>query len=104
MSVHKQQREEAISEALDELNHAFPRLQILEEITPKPKLHSLVAEIYSLVISFARETTEYFQRSSLGKMVAFMQHVFVAKSTLSRTCKRRFAATKTEIRDYREDS
>ena len=60
VAVHKQRREEAIEEALDELAYAFPRLGTLQRIRPKDSVRSLIVEVFELVIVFCRETIEYF--------------------------------------------
>jgi len=59
VAVHKKQREDAIEEALEELACAFPRLQVLQNIHPSTKLQEMIPAVYSLVIVWSRETTEY---------------------------------------------
>lgn len=60
VAVHKDQREEAIEDALEELAYAFPRLEVLQSLQPSERLQELIADVFGLVIKFARETAAYF--------------------------------------------
>lgn len=60
VAAHKDQREEAIEDALEELTYAFPRLEILQSLQPSDRLQELIADVFGLVIKFARETAAYF--------------------------------------------
>ncbi|KAL9082220.1 MAG: hypothetical protein Q9165_008928, partial [Trypethelium subeluteriae] len=83
VAVHKQQREEAIAEALEELAYAFPRLDMLQKVRPKDSLRTLIVEVFALVISFCRETIDYFAQKLRRLKNAFSPNVLKMK-TVSR--------------------
>ncbi|PPJ51253.1 hypothetical protein CBER1_08182 [Cercospora berteroae] len=58
--VHKDKRENDIEDALEELTYAFPRLAMLRSLQPSDRLQDLIADVFGLVVKFARETTDYF--------------------------------------------
>jgi hypothetical protein len=60
VAVIKQRREESIEEVLEELAHAFPRINTLQELRPGTQLKMLVVDIFKLAITFCRETIAYF--------------------------------------------
>ena len=72
VTVHKQQREEAIEEAIEELTYQFPRLETLRRLEPKESLRRLIAEVFELVIRFCRESIDYFasRHGRLGQAVS----------------------------------
>ena len=60
VAVHKQRREEAIEEALEELTYAFPRLATLQELEPSFTLKGPIARSFALVVQFCRESIAYY--------------------------------------------
>lgn len=68
VAVKKAERDELIEEVLEELAHAFPRLNILEHIEPRDSLRSLMIGAFDLTIRFCRQTTEYCTGRSLRRM------------------------------------
>lgn len=73
MAVHKQQREDSIEQALQELAYAFPRLQTLQRPNQKDSLRTLLADVCGLVIEFCRETAEGLApRGSLRRLASAM--------------------------------
>jgi hypothetical protein len=60
IAVHKQAREEALEDALEELACAFPRFEILERVRRTDSLRLLIVEVFELVILFCREAIAYF--------------------------------------------
>ncbi|KAL9024102.1 MAG: hypothetical protein Q9196_006758, partial [Gyalolechia fulgens] len=64
VAVHKEQQEETIEDAIEELALNFPRLEILSGIYPSARIRELVAKVYKEVILFARASASYYQQSS----------------------------------------
>jgi hypothetical protein len=67
VAVLKEQQEDVIEEALEELGPNFPRLENLDHIYPSTRIRELVVLIYKDVIKFARESAPYYQQSSTSK-------------------------------------
>ena len=72
VAAKKQQREEKIEEALEELGYAFPRLQTLSKLQPNESLRGLILEVFEMSIVFCREIIDYFASRSrrLGQAVS----------------------------------
>ncbi|KXT00823.1 hypothetical protein AC578_2975 [Pseudocercospora eumusae] len=72
VAAHKSQREEAIEEAMEELSFACPRLRILTGLNPSIRLQELIADVFGLIIIFARESTEYYLSRTLRFKESFV--------------------------------
>jgi hypothetical protein len=81
IAMHKQQREDAIEDALEELSYAFPRLNTLRELKPKASLRALLVEVFALVILFCRDTIDYFSKR-IGRLVAALSPKELKMKTL----------------------
>ena len=68
VAVRKAEREDLIEEVLEELAHAFPRLNILEHIEPKDSIRALMIGAFEMTIQFCRRTTEYCTARSLQRV------------------------------------
>ncbi|KAH6621736.1 hypothetical protein C7974DRAFT_414441 [Boeremia exigua] len=68
VAVNKAEREEFIEEVLEELAHAFPRLNVLEHIEPRDSLRALMIGAFEVTIYFCRRTTEYCMASSVKRI------------------------------------
>ena len=68
VAIKKAERGELIEEVLEELAHAFPRLNTLEHTEPRNSLRSLMIGAFDLMIWFYRQTTEYNTVRSLWRM------------------------------------
>ena len=64
VAVRKQQKEDGLEDALEELRFAFPRLNTLHRLGPNVQMKELIAKVFAEVIVFARETTEYYHSKS----------------------------------------
>lgn len=95
VAVHKQHREEAIEEAMEELTYAFPRLNVLQRLRPGETLCVLVVEVYCLVILFCRDTIGYYARR-LRRLKAAVSPKELKMKTLSQL--------RTKLREIRKES
>ncbi|KAJ8110720.1 hypothetical protein OPT61_g6505 [Boeremia exigua] len=68
VAAHKTEREDFIEEVLEELAHAFPRLNILEHIEPRDSLRALMIGAFEMTIHFCRRTTEYCTANSMHRI------------------------------------
>ncbi|KAG9200487.1 hypothetical protein G6514_006998 [Epicoccum nigrum] len=68
IAVRKTEHEELIEEVLEELSHAFPRLNVLEHIEPSDSLRTLVIGAFEVTIEYCRRTTEYCTARSLRRV------------------------------------
>lgn len=67
VAVRKVEHEDLIEEVLEELAHAFPRLNVLEHIEPRDNLRALLVGAFEMTIQFCRRTAEYCTASSLRR-------------------------------------
>lgn len=84
VAVRKNQREGAIEDALEELTYAFPRLRILKDLQPSERLQELVADVFCLVLKFARETATYFSSKSVRRVKEALKPEKQKMKTMSR--------------------
>lgn len=85
VAVRKQKREEAIEEALEELSHAFPRLETLnrtQKLHPSLLLEHLVLETFLLSIQFCYETVNYLGGTSSNRVLRSLKPTELKMKTL----------------------
>ncbi|XP_014551172.1 hypothetical protein COCVIDRAFT_31240 [Bipolaris victoriae FI3] len=92
VAVLKQQREESIERVLEELSHAFPRLNTLQELDPGPQLKQPIVSVFELSIIFYRETITYFTEprrllKAMSPSEIKMETVCKLRMTLLEVCK-----------------
>ena len=86
VAVNKRKREEAIEEALEELSHAFPRLDTLnriQELKRNPLLRALIVETFHLSILFCRETIDYLNGTSTHRVLRSLKPNELKMKTLA---------------------
>ena len=68
VAVRKTEHEDLIEEILEELAHAFPRLNILEHIEPSDTLRALIIGAFVVTIEYCRRTAEYCTARSVQRV------------------------------------
>lgn len=68
VAVRKVEQEDLIEEVLEELTHAFPRMNVLEYIEPRNSLRALIVGAFEMTVLFCRRASEYCTASSLRRV------------------------------------
>ncbi|KJX99082.1 hypothetical protein TI39_contig374g00028 [Zymoseptoria brevis] len=85
-----------ISDLMQDLATAFPRLDVLMDVYPSPNLRKCVATVYVSVIKFAREATEYFASFGNRLFGAFAKPPAIGLEAIARTIQDELAEVNSE--------
>ena len=67
VAINKSENDEKFASTLQELRNSFPRIQLAENIYSDISVKEKVSKVYSQVINFGREATDYFLARSTGR-------------------------------------
>lgn len=69
---------------MEEITHAFPRLNTLQRLHPNDNLNALIVDVFRSTICFCRDSITYFKKPSMDRVKQALKPNGLKVETISR--------------------